>query len=143
MEPESLYTTFIPVATDLFCENNRVDVWPEASCFNALTQLLEKAQKSKVLREMRAKQKRWFGNGFVSPLMKNRCAVLQSCIHTLSGDLGFGSATAEATSRLYIFLTRMRIQRDTEELKALLEDGITLSEDRAATLHAFANIVEK
>lgn len=143
MEPESLYTTFIPVATDLFCENSRVEIWPEISCFNALAQLFEKAHKQKSMREMRAKQKRWFGNGFVSPLMKNRCALLQSCIHTLSGDLGFGNAAAETASRLYIFLTRMRIRRDTEELKALLEDEITLSENRAATLHAFANIVEK
>ena len=143
MEPESLYSTFIPVATDLFCESTRVETWPSMSCFNALSQLLEKAQKSKNIRGIRAKQKRWFGNGFVSPLMKNRYAVLQSCIQTLSGEMGFGSATAERASRMYLFLTRMRIQRNTEELKALLEDGITLSEDRATILRAFANIMEK
>ena len=143
MEPESLYSTFIPVATDLFCESGRVKTWPAANCFNALSQLLERAQKSKNIREIRVKQKRWLGKGFVSPLMKNRYAILQSCIQTLSGEMGFGSATAVRASRLYLYLTRMRIQRNTEELKALLEEGITLSKDRATILRAFADILEE
>ena len=143
MEPESLYTSFVPVVTDLFFEGDRVIVWPEESCAKALNAMGAKLEKLPPSKALRTAQRSYFKDGFVSPMLKRRCLELQSCMTALSKEIGLSAPGVEDYSRLYLFAGMLKLLHRREAFKRLIDDCKTLDEDTRATLCAFGGIEDE
>lgn len=143
MEPESLYTSFVPVVTDLFFEGDHVIVWPEESCAKALNAMGAKLEKLPPSKALRTAQRGYFKDGFVSPMLKRRCLELQSCMTALSKEIGLSAPGVEDYIRLYLFAGMLKLLQRREAFKRLIDDCKTLDEDTRATLRAFGGIEDE
>lgn len=84
MEPASLFTTFLPVYSEEFFVNGRIQEHDAGSCKVDLVKRAGGDPTGKLLRPYKSKQTGWFSKGFFAPLLVDRCARLYYAIENIT-----------------------------------------------------------
>lgn len=128
MEPNSFYTTFFPVLTDLFCQSAVTDIRDGFDCSKELMSGLA-AIPLRELNTEKAKWHKWFGTGPHSLLLERRCAQLQIVMERLARNTGNPDEAAAGAGVTYLYAPLMKCLRKTESLaeRLRLDSSITVA----------------
>ena len=116
MEPDSLFTTFLPVYSEEFCACAYV-LYPERlSCKNALGTSVTVHPAGKQLRPFRTGQAGWFSTGFFAPLMVERCAQMSYAVKAISNCFADSENRAKRAMLSMVYMPLMKCLRRSDVL---------------------------
>lgn len=138
MEPDSLFSTFIPVLLDCFCADTHFQPLQPFSCASNL-QTYEQP-KPKELAKVISTQQKWFDGGFTSPLLRRRCASMAAFIERFYRDNFLSAGSAEEASLVLLFFSLMKCLNRKESVSRIFDRTTTMNDDLRELLLAYAGI---
>ena len=140
MEPDSLFTTFLPVYTEEFCACAHV-MYPERfSCKNALSVSVSTNPTGKQLRPFRTAQAGWFETGFFAPLLVERCAQMSYAVRAISNSLPDSENKAKRAMLSMVYLPLMKCLRRNDILSENVAAFNVFEPVQANRMLAFAGV---
>lgn len=128
MEPESLFSTFMPVLTDYFYNGRHVQEPSTLNCTTELLVLEDSDAEKQAFKEARRTVGKWLKDDFFPPLFKVRFAKLVASMIVLAKKLELGNTVLQTTELELVLTPWLLSMRKTERLKRIIEEDTVLDE---------------
>lgn len=140
MEPEGLFTTFLPVLSEEFCADGSVEEPERCSCEAALRSAVSASLDGKQLRSERLAQGSWFADGFYAPLLLERCARMRCAVRAICARVPGAGNRAKRTLLTLLYAPLLKCLRKWEVLSANRAEFEILGERERNQLLAFVGV---
>lgn len=137
MEPSSIFTAFLPVLTDMFCQSTEVALDAGYSCCSELCDesLVKIAARELIAEEV--KEHLWFSTGFIAPLLKRRCAQIHIIMRRLTKRVKMAEGEADAAAIVYLYVPVLKCLQHTRELADRIKSASAIGNETKKLLLSF------
>lgn len=143
MEPNSLYTTFFPVLTDIFCQSTVTDIRDGFNCTGELTAYGLTDIPKKELNAEKMKWHKWLNKVPHPLLLERRCAQLQIIMHRLAKIIDSAEGVASTASITFLYVPLMKCLRNIESLNERLKLDNSISAATKDLIKSYCGIEDE
>lgn len=140
MEPEGLFTTFLPVLSEEFRADGDVEEPERRSCEASLRSAVSASLGGRQLRTERLAQGSWFADGFYAPLLVERCARMRCAVRAICARVPGAEDRAKRTLLTMLYAPLMKCLRKGDVLSANRAEFEILGERERGRLLAFVGV---